>query len=164
MAHMGHPSAPYLSLSIRLSHPIDSESPLVSPRRRSYCWALPSLAWEGGGPLACGCAFFPRPVCGSGGPCLGHVPSNQTSSHRAGHIPSVTTPPIKFPSALNRGRERVFCPNPSPFSNCCISSLNRGRERFLVLFLHLFLSCRLSSLFLLTECVRASWRFLSERG
>ena len=26
MAHMGHPSAPYLSLGIRLSHPIDSGS------------------------------------------------------------------------------------------------------------------------------------------
>ena len=31
MAHMVHPSAPYLSLGIRLSRPIDSGSPLVSP-------------------------------------------------------------------------------------------------------------------------------------
>ena len=31
MAHMGHPFAPYLSLGARLSRPIDSGSPLVSP-------------------------------------------------------------------------------------------------------------------------------------
>ena len=31
MVHMGHPSAPYLSLGIRLSRPIDLGSPLVSP-------------------------------------------------------------------------------------------------------------------------------------
>ena len=39
MAHMGHPSAPYLSLGIRLSHPIDSgarwsllgRDPIVGP-------------------------------------------------------------------------------------------------------------------------------------
>ena len=36
---------------------------------------------------------------------------------------------IKFSSALNRGRERVFCPNLSPFSHRCVSSLNRGGER-----------------------------------
>ena len=44
MAHMGCPSAPYPSLSIHLSQLIDSGGPLVSPGRRSYCWALRSLA------------------------------------------------------------------------------------------------------------------------
>ena len=33
---------------------------------------------------------------------------------------------IDFPSALNRGRERVFRPNLSPFSHRCVSSLIRG--------------------------------------
>ena len=31
MAHMGHPTAPYLSLGSHLSRPIDSRSSLVSP-------------------------------------------------------------------------------------------------------------------------------------
>ena len=31
IAHMGHLTAPYLSLNSRLSHLIDSGSPLVSP-------------------------------------------------------------------------------------------------------------------------------------
>ena len=58
MAHMRRPSTPYLSLGIRLSRPIDPRSPLVSPRRRSHCWALPSPAWEGGGPPTRGGALF----------------------------------------------------------------------------------------------------------
>ena len=61
VACMGRPSAPYLSLGVRLSHPIDSGSLLVSPRQRSYCWALPSLAWEGGEPPTRSCALFPMP-------------------------------------------------------------------------------------------------------
>ena len=44
VAHMGRHAAPYLSLGSRLSRPIDSGSLLVSPGRRSHCWALPSLA------------------------------------------------------------------------------------------------------------------------
>jgi hypothetical protein len=59
VARMGCPSTPYLSLSVHLSCPIDSGSPLVSPGWRSHCWALPSLAWEGGGPPTRSCALFP---------------------------------------------------------------------------------------------------------
>ena len=107
---------------------------------------------------------FSCPACGSGGSCPDHVLFDQAPSCRAGRVPSVKTCPIELAFALNRRRERVFCPNPSPFSNCCISSLNGGRERVLVLFLHLFLSWCLSSFFLFAECVRASRQFLSERG
>ena len=35
---------------------------------------------------------------------------------------------VDFISALSRGRERVFCPNLSPFLSCCTSSLNREGE------------------------------------
>jgi hypothetical protein len=63
---------------------------------------------------------------------------------------------IVFPSALNRGSERVFCPNLSPSSNCYVSSLNRGRERVLVPFLYLFLSYYLPSFFIFIEHVHAS--------
>ena len=65
---------------------------------------------------------------------------------------------------MNRGRERVFHPNPSPFSNYYISSLNRGRERVFVLFLRLFPNCRLSSFFLLAKSIRVPHRFLGEKG
>ena len=58
MAHMGRPFAPYLSLDVRLSHPIDSESPLVSSGWRSRSWAFPSPAWEGEGPPARSGALF----------------------------------------------------------------------------------------------------------
>ena len=133
VAYMGRPFAPYLSLGIRLSRPIDSGSPLVSPGRRSRCWALVHH-------LRMVAPCFSRLACGSGGPCLGHVSSNQASSHRAGRIPSVRTHLVVFPSALNRERERVFCPNPLPFSYYCISSLNMGRERVHIPFLRLFLS------------------------
>jgi hypothetical protein len=37
MAHMGRPSAPYPSLGIRLSRPIDLGGLLVSSRQRSCC-------------------------------------------------------------------------------------------------------------------------------
>ena len=50
MAHMGCPSGPYLSLGVRLSRPIDSGSPLVSPGGDPIVWAFPSPAWEGEGP------------------------------------------------------------------------------------------------------------------
>ena len=36
IAHMGHPTAPNLTLDSRLSHPINSGDPLVSPRWRFY--------------------------------------------------------------------------------------------------------------------------------
>ena len=65
---------------------------------------------------------------------------------------------------MNRGRERVFCPNPSPFSNCYVSSLNRGRERVFVPFLHFFPNCRLSSFFLLANRVHVPRQFLGEKG
>ena len=61
VAHMGRPFAPYLSLDVRMSRPINSRSPLVSLWRRSCCWALPSLAWEGGEPPARGGALFLAP-------------------------------------------------------------------------------------------------------
>jgi hypothetical protein len=72
---------------------------------------------------------FLRPVCGSGGPCLGHILSNQATFHWAGHIPSVRTCPIVFPFTLNRGRERVFRPNPLPFFIRCISLNREGRGK-----------------------------------
>ena len=59
MAHMGHPFALYLSLGVRLSRLIDSGSLLVSPGQRSHRWALPRLAWEGGGPPVHGGTLFP---------------------------------------------------------------------------------------------------------
>ena len=61
MAHMGRPFAPYLSLGVFLSRPIDSGSPMVSPGQRSRSWAFPSPAWEGGGPPARGGALFLMP-------------------------------------------------------------------------------------------------------
>ena len=61
MAHMGHPSAPYLSLDVRLSCWIDSESLLVSPSGDPIIWALPSPAWEHEGSLARSGALFLAP-------------------------------------------------------------------------------------------------------
>ena len=61
MAHMGRPSTPYLSLGIRLSHLIDSRSPLVSPSGDPVAWAFPSPAWEGEGPPAHSGALFLAP-------------------------------------------------------------------------------------------------------
>ena len=58
MAHMGRPSAPYLSLDVCLSRLIDLGSPMVSPGQRSRSWAFPSPAWEGGGPPTRGGALF----------------------------------------------------------------------------------------------------------
>ena len=61
LAHMGHLFAPYLSIDVRLSHPIESGSPLVSPGGDPIVWAFPSPAWEGGGPPTCSGALFLAP-------------------------------------------------------------------------------------------------------
>ena len=59
MAHMGRPTAPYLSLGGCLSRPIDSGSPLVSPGGDPVAWVFPSPAWEGGGsPTRSGTLFL----------------------------------------------------------------------------------------------------------
>ena len=64
---------------------------------------------------------------------------------------------------MNGGRERVFRPNPSHFSNYYLSSLNRGGERVFVSILHLFSNCCLSSFFLLTKSACVLRRFLGEK-
>ena len=86
---------------------------------------------------------------------------DQAASHLPGASPWIPVS-IDFPSALNRGRQRVFHPNLSPFLSCSASSLNR-EGGVLVPFFRLLLSHYLFS-FISTECIRASQRFLSERG
>ena len=74
IAHMGHPSAPYLSLGIRLSHPIDSGSLLVSPSMEILLiWHFQVLPGKAEGHLRTVAPCFLCPMCSSGGPCLGHV-------------------------------------------------------------------------------------------
>ena len=62
MAHMGHPSAPYLSLGVRLSRSIDLGSPMVSPGGDPVVWVFPSPAWEGRGLPTCSGALFLAPT------------------------------------------------------------------------------------------------------
>ena len=96
IAHMGHPTAPYLSLNSR-----------------------PNPAWKGRGSFVCGCALFPMPCCGSDGPHPGHVslarprPVGQAVSHQPGPHP------VARLSALNRGKGEGFPPILSPFFNRC---------------------------------------------
>ena len=61
VARMGHPTAPYLSLSSHLGHAIDLGGPLVSPRWRSHWWAPLDLTWQSGGVFAYGCTSFLMP-------------------------------------------------------------------------------------------------------
>ena len=89
MAHMGHPSAPYLSLGVRLSCPIDLGSPLVSPGGDPVFGPFQVPLGKAEGRLRAVALCFLRPACGSGGPYPGHVPSDQAPSRRAGCIPSV---------------------------------------------------------------------------
>jgi len=84
--------------------------------------------------------YFPRSSCGSGGPCLGHVPLTgrhfigQGASHQPGPHP------IARLSTLNRGKGEDFPPILSP-------SFNRCRSSFLPF----------------TKSIRALRRFLGER-
>jgi len=61
MTFMGHPFAPYLSLSIFLSHSIDLGSPMVSPGEDPIVWVFSSTTWEGRGPPVSGGALVPMP-------------------------------------------------------------------------------------------------------
>ena len=118
--------------------------------------------------LHAGVPQFSRLACGSGGPCPSNVLFDQSMSRRSEHVPSVQACPLEFPisiefsSALNRGRERVFCPNLSPFSHRYVSSLNRGERSSCPIPLPT-LELLLSS-FLFAKCVHMPRWFLSERG
>ena len=61
MAYMGRPFAPYLSLGVFLSRPIDLGSLMVSPGGDLVVWVFSSTAWEGGGPPTSGGALVPAP-------------------------------------------------------------------------------------------------------
>ena len=61
MAHMGRPSAPYLSLGVFLGRSIDLGSPMVSPGGDPVVWVFPSPAWGGGEPPERGGALFLAP-------------------------------------------------------------------------------------------------------
>ena len=60
-AYMGCPFAPYLSLSVFLSHSINLGSPMVSPGGDPIVWVFQSPVWEGGEPPAHGGALFLAP-------------------------------------------------------------------------------------------------------
>ena len=82
MAHMGRSSAPYLSLDVCLSRPIDSGSPLVSPGGDTVVGPFQVPPEKAEGRLRAVAPCFLRPACGSGGPYPGHVPSDQASFRR----------------------------------------------------------------------------------
>ena len=110
IAHMGHPTAPYLSLqspepSDQLRWPVGlslMEILLVGPskpclgRRRVICIRLRLVS----------CAWVVVVV----GPTQAMFHFNQVTFCWVGHVPSVRTCPTACLSVLNRGRERVFVP------------------------------------------------------
>ena len=167
MAYMGHPFAPYLSLGVFLSRSINLGSPMVSlggdPIILGFFQVLHGEAESCLHVVALG---FLRPVCGSGGPYPGHVLSYQAAfcltrrcsvghcaSHQSRCFPS-------FPIRIEWGKREGFLPPSlrlSPISAPCPTvvplSLSRGRERASILFLHLYLICRLFFFFLLAKSI-----------
>ena len=94
IAHMGHPFALYLSLGICLSRWIDSGSLLVSPGGDPSLGPFQVPPRKAEGRLRVVAPCFSCPACGSGGPYLGHVLSDQVPFRQAGCVPSVMAHPV----------------------------------------------------------------------
>ena len=114
-----------------LSCPIDPGGPL-GPLGRGFVilWSYPgkrrvACMWVLPGPRAG--AWWWWAMLGQRPISLGGVSLTRACPVGLGTSPWIPIS-IDFPSALNRGRERVFRPNLSPFLSCCASSLNREGE------------------------------------
>ena len=159
VAHLGRPSAPYLSLGVRLSHPIDFRKPIGLSWQRSRCLGLSMSRWGRWRAAYARWHLVSHTWCAV---VVGHTQTTsrvtrrhfveQGASNRSGRVPS-------YPIRIEWGRERVFAPSfhlspiTVPFPTVVPLSLSRRRERAFTPFLCLFLICRLFSSFLLTKSV-----------
>ena len=148
-------------------------SPMVSPDGDPVFGFFHVPPREAEGHLHVVALWFLCPACGSGwcavsgGPCLGHVSSDQALFRQAGHVSSVRVRPI----CIEWERERVFrsavlsFPIGAPSPTAAPFSLSRRRDKGFALFFHLFLiSCLLPFSFLPRAFLRAAVVSRKEKG